>query len=209
MLHATSSAFAAPVIDSMAETRKTKMKNRQLRICFAIGALFVCVFFNRAAAIQNGNNREGQAALVDANNKLYIDRNWDDAIRLYKEIATRYATNSPGVAATALVSIGDVYAALGKRAEAIDAYEKVRTKFPGQREAVQKAQAKLLVLNTPPAKSNAIRVAVSLPSGTERGFWESGNAGWTIYIRRERKPPPAPRYFYRKNTANYRVGEHQ
>ena len=78
-------------------------------------------------------------------NRELVDGDLAAAIERYRDIAARYRTEAPSVAARALIQMADSYEKLGRSGivDARQAYEQIVRDFPGERDAVVRAQARL------------------------------------------------------------------
>jgi Tol biopolymer transport system component len=106
---------------------------------------------------------QGEVLLQKAIHKETVEGKLEEAIQIYKEVYTT-SKNNRGLAARALVQMGQCYEKLGN-AEARKAYEQVIKDFADQEEQAQAARTKLAALTAPGAKPKftKIRVPTKLP----------------------------------------------
>jgi len=87
---------------------------------------------------------QAEVLMQAANHKQLVEGQLEEAIQIYKRIAQEYASNR-GLAAKALVQMGQCYEKLGKE-EARKAYERVLRDYADQTEAATEARARLAAL---------------------------------------------------------------
>jgi Tol biopolymer transport system component len=81
-------------------------------------------------------------ALKTALNRALVDGNPADAIQQYQDIAARYRTTAPAVAAQALIAAAETYQKLGSP-QAPRVYEQIIREYPEQRDAVSTARMRV------------------------------------------------------------------
>jgi Tol biopolymer transport system component len=111
------------------------MKNWCLGMTVAVLAMLSMV----AAGAQR--NTQGESMMAAAQQKENLEGDLPAAIKQYKDIATRFASNH-AVAATALLRLAECYQKLGD-AESRKIYQEVISKYGDQKAAVEQARARL------------------------------------------------------------------
>lgn len=118
--------------------------------------------------------RPGAILLESARKKEIIDGDLEGAVRLYKEVFTKYSSER-SASAEALVGMARSYQKAGN-AEASRIYEKVIQEFPDQKVAAAQAQVRLAALVSSPLQSQEI-------AGTWQGSIDTGTAKLRVVLR--------------------------
>jgi Tol biopolymer transport system component len=122
-----------------------EMKSKRVTVLFLMVALLGTATVITIQAAQNKNNdRQAEAALQAADNKVLIDGDLQGAVAQYNKVVTQYAS-SRAIAAKALVHMGEAQEKLRNK-EAQKAYERVVNEFKDQPAVVAEAQAHLKAL---------------------------------------------------------------
>ena len=87
-------------------------------------------------------NAKADATMAAAWQKENLEHDLPGAIKLYREVATKYGKTDPATAAMALVRAGDAYRKMGDT-ESRRLYEQVLNRFGDQKDAMALAQARL------------------------------------------------------------------
>jgi Tol biopolymer transport system component len=115
------------------------MRTTRWTVCFLIAAI---AWLTTSLAGQNDkNDRQAQAALQAAVNKENVDGNLDAAIKQYKEIVSRYASQR-AIVADALIHMAEAYQKQGD-AQAQKIFEQIVREYGDQTAATAKARAHL------------------------------------------------------------------